>query len=124
MKEWFGRKAVEGSVQALCHSANAGADASVSGSRFGRVWVQVRSRLGAGSVASGTMFADKYGICIVRLSNLFSALPILKVNSISIKHRRWGMTPSLLCSWDDRIKKDCLSTLDRQSFSVLYSHEA
>lgn len=97
---------------------------SERGSRCKRVWEQIRSRLGAGSVASGTMFADKYGICIVRLSNLFSALPILKVNSISIKHRRWGMTPSLLCSWDDRIKKDCLSTLDRQSFSVLYSHEA
>lgn len=97
---------------------------SERGSRCKRVWEQVRSRLGADSVVSGTMFADKYGICIVRLSNLFSALPILKVNSISIKHRRWGMTPSLLCSWDDRIKKDCLSTLDRQSFSVLYSHEA
>lgn len=54
------------SVQDLCHSANAGADASVSGSRFGRVWEQIRLRLGAGSVASGTMFADKYGICIVR----------------------------------------------------------
>ena len=50
----------------LFSSANAGADASVSGSRFGRVWEQVRSRLGAGSDASGTMFADKYGICIVR----------------------------------------------------------
>lgn len=47
------------------------ADAFASGSRFGRVWEQVRSRLGADSVASGTMFADKYGICIVRLSNLF-----------------------------------------------------
>lgn len=91
---------------------------SERGSRCKRVWEQIRSRLGAGSVVSGTMFADKYGICIVRLSNLFSALPILKVNSISIKHRRWGMTPSLLCSWDDRIKKDCLSTLDRQPFRV------
>lgn len=54
------------SVQDLCHSANAGADASVSGARRGCLWVQIRSRLGAGSVASGTMFADKYGICIVR----------------------------------------------------------
>ena len=107
------------SVQDLCHSANAGADASVSGSRFGRVWEQVRSRLGADSVVSGTMFADKYGICIVRLSNLFSALPIFKVNSISIKHRRLGMTPSLPCSWDDRMKKKAACPrVDRQSFRI------
>lgn len=88
-----------------------GADSVVSGSRFGRVWEQIWSRLGRCSLTSTEFVLSVYRIC-------FSALPILKVNSISIKHRRWGMTPSLLCSWDDRIKKDCLSTLDRQSFRV------
>ena len=39
---------------------------SERGSRRKRIWEQIRSRLGADSVASGTMFADKYGICIVR----------------------------------------------------------
>lgn len=44
---------------------------SERGSRCKRIWEQIRSRLGADSVVSGTVFADKYGICIVRLSNLF-----------------------------------------------------
>ena len=39
---------------------------SERGSRRKRIWEQIRSRLGADSVVSGTMFADKYGICIVR----------------------------------------------------------
>lgn len=82
-----------------------GADSVASGCRFGRVWDDVRwqirilycpSALDVGNL----LFPGcaKYRIC-------FSALPILKVNSISIKHRRWGMTLSLLCSWDDRMKK-------------------
>lgn len=107
---------------------------SERGSRRKRVWEQIRSRLGADSVASGSRFGRvwddvrwqvrnlycpstsgagnflfsgcaKYRICFSALPISFSALPILKVNSISIKHRRWGMTPSLLCSWEDRIKK-------------------
>lgn len=52
-------------VQDLCHSANAGADASVSGARRGRLWELIRSRLGAEADVDGTMFADKYGFCIV-----------------------------------------------------------
>ena len=84
---------------------------SERGSRRKRVWEQIRSCLGRCSLTSTEFVLSVYRIC-------FSALPILKVNSISIKHRRWGMPPSLLCSWDDRIKKDCLSTLDRQSFRV------
>ena len=67
-----------------------GADSVASGSRFGCVWEQVRSRLGRCSLTSTEFVLSVYRIC-------FSALPILKVNFISIKHRRWGMTPSLLC---------------------------
>lgn len=36
------------------------------GADTGRVWEQIRSRLGADSDVDGTMFADKYGFCIVR----------------------------------------------------------
>ena len=43
-----------------------GADSVASGSRFGRVLELIRSRLGAEVDVHGTMFADKYGICIVR----------------------------------------------------------
>lgn len=43
-------------------SANAGADASASGSRGGRVRGQRRSRLGAEADADGAKFADKLGI--------------------------------------------------------------
>ena len=39
---------------------------SERGSRRKRVWRQTRPRLGADSDVSGTMFADKYGFCIVR----------------------------------------------------------
>ena len=43
-------------------SANAGADASASGGRGGRVWEQRRMRLGAEADADGAKFADKLGI--------------------------------------------------------------
>lgn len=75
-----------------------GAGSVASGCRFGRVWEQIRSCLGRCSLTSTEFVLSVYRIC-------FSALPILKVNSISIKHRRLGMTLSLLCSWDDRMKK-------------------
>lgn len=48
----------------LFPSANAGADASASGSRGECVWEQRRMRLGAEVDTDGAKFADKLGICI------------------------------------------------------------
>lgn len=52
-------------IQGLCFLANLGGDTTASGSRHGRVWEEVRSRLGRDMVASGTVFANKYRIWFI-----------------------------------------------------------
>lgn len=54
-------------IQSLCFLANLGGDTTASGSRHGRVWEEVRSRLGRDTTASGTVFANKYRIWFIRV---------------------------------------------------------
>ena len=78
-----------------------GADSVASGSRYDRVWELIRSWMGRCSLTNTDSVLSvslrcwkppfsgcaKYRISISVLLISFSALPILKANSISIKHR-------------------------------------
>lgn len=54
-------------IQGLCFLANLGGDTTASGSRYGRIWEEIRPRLGGETVASGTVFANKYRIWFIRV---------------------------------------------------------
>lgn len=47
-------------IQGLCFLSHLGGDTIASGSRYERVWEEIRTRLGRDTVASGTAFANKY----------------------------------------------------------------
>ena len=64
-------------------SANAGADASASGSRGGRVWEQRRMRLGAEADADGAALADKLGVCVYEASGVSAARLVCVASRLS-----------------------------------------